>query len=117
MAIPNLFDVQFTYMYYGRQYTVQGTIDPFQMMSLSFQKSFFDKKLVLGLRINDLMNQQKFVIAYNGTGFANDFASKPSSRAAFFTITYNFGNTENNSLKNKQQRKQREMEGEIQQSN
>lgn len=113
-AIPDLFDIQLTYFYYGKQETAQGSMDPFQMMNLSIQKSFFDKKLTIGLRINDLLNQQKFFRTASGNDFLQSLYQKTNSRAAFLTITFNFGEQLNSKSQKTAQKKQREIEGEIQ---
>ncbi len=113
-AIPDLFDVQLTYFYYGKQETAQGSMDPFQTMNLSIQKSFFDKKLTIGLRINDLLNQQKFYRIASGSDFYQSLYQKTNSRAVFFTITFNFGEQLNSKSQKTAQKKQREIEGEIQ---
>lgn len=115
-AIPNIVDVQLFYMYIGKQITSQGEINPFQMFNVSIQKSFFDKKLVLGFRVNDLFNQQKFYMQSVGAGFSQDIYQKVNSRAAFFTVTFNFGDQSSSISKKTSQKKQREVETEIQQT-
>lgn len=115
-AIPDIFDVQLTYFYNGRQETSQGFIEPFQMMNLVLQKALFDKKIVLAMRINDLLNQQKFRLMSSDPTFKQTIFQKVNSRAVFLTLTYNFG--ENGVTKSQRTvlRKQRETEMEIQQS-
>ncbi|MCX6163147.1 MAG: TonB-dependent receptor [Ignavibacteriae bacterium] len=114
--IPDLVDVQLSYFYNGRQETSQGSIDPMQMMNLSIQKSFFEKKLILGFRVNDLLNTQKFAVALAGSDFSTALRQKSNSRAAFFTVTFNFGEQGSTKSQRTQQRKLRESENEIQQS-
>lgn len=115
-AIPDLFDVQLFYFYMGKQLSSQGEISPFQMMNLAIQKSFFDKKLILGFRINDLLNQQKFNMLSAGSDFSQTIYQKVNSRAAFFTLTFNFGDQSTSISKRNSQKKQREVETEIQQT-
>jgi outer membrane cobalamin receptor len=115
-SIPDLFDVQFFYFYMGKQQNSQGEIRPMQMMNLAIQKAFFDKKLVLGFRVNDLFNQQRFNLTSSGSDFTQVIAQKTNSRAAFFTVTFNFGEQNNSMSKRTSQRKQREIESEIQQT-
>jgi hypothetical protein len=86
------------------------------MMNVAIQKSFFDKKLVLGFRVNDLLNQQKFNMLALGTDFSQTIYQKVNSRAAFFTLTFNFGDQSNSISKRTSQKKQREVETEIQQT-
>jgi outer membrane cobalamin receptor len=115
-AIPDIVDIQLFYFYMGKQVNFQGEIQPFQMMNVALQKSFFDKKLVLGFRVNDLLNQQKFNMQATGTDFSQTIYQKINSRAAFFTVTFNFGDQSSSISKRNSQRKQREVETEIQQT-
>ncbi len=116
-AIPDLFDVQFTYFYSGEQLSAQGNIEPMQSMNIALQKSFFDKRFIIGFRINDLFNQQKFSAYSSGDNFSQTLQQKSNSRSAFFTITYNFGDNGLTKSQKTSQRRQRESETEIQQSN
>lgn len=116
-AIPDLFDVQFTYFYNGEQLSAQGKIEPMQSMNIALQKSFFEKRIVLGFRVNDLFNQQKFTAYNSGDTYVQTIQQKTNSRAAFFTLTYNFGDNGMTKSQRTSQRKQRESETEIQQSN
>ena len=115
-AIPKLFDVQLTYFYYGEQLSAQGKIEPMQMMNIAIQKSLFDKKIILGFRVNDLLNQQRFRALNTGDNFSQMIYQKSNSRAAFFTFTYNFGENGLTKSQKTSQRKQRETENEIQQT-
>lgn len=115
-SIPDLFEVQFFYFYMGKQVNSQGEVQPMQMMNLAIQKSFFDKKLILGFRVNDLFNQQRFSMDASGNDFTQSIRQKSNSRAAFFTVTFNFGDQNNSMSKRTSQRKQREVESEIQQT-
>lgn len=115
-AIPNLFDVQLSYFYFGKQLSAQGTIEPMQMMNIAIQKSLFEKKIVLGFRVNDILNQQRFSAINTGENFSQMIYQKSNSRAAFFTLTYNFGENSATKSQRTSQRKQRESENEIQQT-
>jgi outer membrane cobalamin receptor len=115
-SIPDIADVQLTYFYFGKQVTSQGEVNPMQMMNLAISKSFFEKKLVLGFRVNDLFNQQRFNMNLAGSDFTSSISQKQNSRAAFLTLTFNFGEQFSSKAKNTAMRKQRETEGEIQQS-
>jgi outer membrane cobalamin receptor len=115
-AIPEIVNIQLSYMYFGEQQSAQGTREPMQMVNLAIQKSFLDKKLVLAFRVNDLLNQQRFRILTGGSDFSQNIYQKTSSRVASLTLTYNFGEHFNTKSRRTQRRKQREMEGEIQQS-
>jgi len=116
-AIPDLFDFSLSYFYNGKQVNAQGEISPFQMFSLALQKSFFDKRVILGFRLNDVFNQQRFKMDRSDINYSQNLYQKPGSRAAFLTLTYNFGEQINNKSTKTSQKKQREMEFEIQQTN
>ena len=115
VMLADIADISFTYFYNGKNVTAQGTIEPFQMMNIAVQKNLFEKRLVLGLRVNDLLNQQAHKLYWAGTNYEANLYGKPSSRSLFLTLTYNFGDTGMKTSR-VQQRKQREMEGEIQQT-
>jgi outer membrane cobalamin receptor len=113
-AIPNIFDIQLNYFYFGKQMTAQGTIAPGQMLNIAIQKSFFEKKLVLGFRIQDLLDQQRFKIDVLDNNFSQKLYQKPTSRTAFLTLTFNFGENGSTKSQKNSQKKQRENESEIQ---
>lgn len=115
-AIPDLFDVQFTYFYFGEQLSAQGKIEPMQMMNIAIQKSLFDKRVIIGFRVNDLFNQQRFSANNTGNGFLQTIYQKSNSRAAFLTLTYNFGENGMTKSQRTSERKKRESENEIQQT-
>ena len=112
-SISDLADIQFTYFYFGKQETSQGSIDPAQMMNLAITKKFFDNKLILGVRINDIFNQQKFNIQTAGNNYTQTIWQKQGTRSAFLTLTFNFGEQFSSKSKSTAQKKQRENEGEI----
>ena len=116
-AIPDIVDIQLSYFHGGRRTTAQGTVDPFQSINVAIQKSFFDKKLILGFRVSDLFDQQRFKRINSTSDFYQDVYQKATSRTAFLTLTFNFGEQKNGGPKSQrtQQRKQRENESEIQQ--
>ena len=55
-------------------------------------------------------------LAPGGSDFSQNIYQKTNSRIVFLALTYNFGEQFNTKSKRTQMRKQREMEGEIQQS-
>ena len=115
-SVPDIADIQLTYFYFGKQITSQGDIAPFQMFNLAISKSLFDKKLILGFRINDLFNQQVFNLNMAGDNFNQRVFQKQNSRSAFLTLTFNFGEQFSSNSKKSAQKKQREIDSEIQQS-
>ncbi|MDD5361335.1 MAG: TonB-dependent receptor [Ignavibacteria bacterium] len=115
-SIPNIADVSFTYFYFGKQQNSQGSVDPMQMFNFAVQKGIFDKKLVIGFRVNDLFNQQKFFMSASGNNFNQTISQKSNSRTAYLTLTFNFGDISKTTSQKTSQRKQREVETEIQQT-
>jgi len=115
-SIPDFVDVQLGYFFFGKQITSQGSIDPFQMMNLVVQKSFFEKKLTIGIRIQDLLNQQRFLRVVNEPEFSQTIYQKTNSRTAFLFLSFNFGEQNGSKSKRTAEQKQRENEGQIQQT-
>ncbi|MCE1163780.1 MAG: TonB-dependent receptor [Bacteroidetes bacterium] len=115
-SIPDIADFSLSYFYFGKQQNSQGSIDPMQMFNLAVQKGFFDKKLIIGFRVNDLFNQQKFYLTSSGSNFTQSVFQKTNSRSAFLTVTFNFGDLGRTDAQKTSQRKQREIETEIQQT-
>jgi hypothetical protein len=66
--------------------------------------------------VNDLLNQQRFSANNTGNNFSQMIYQKSNSRAAFLTLTYNFGENGVTKSQRTSQRKQRETENEIQQT-
>ena len=115
-SIPDIADISFSYFYFGKQQNSQGSIDPMQMFNVAVQKSFLDKHLIIGFRVNDLFNQQKFYLTSSGGNFTQAIYQKTNSRSAFLTVTFNFGDLGRTDSQKTSQRKQREVETEIQQT-
>jgi outer membrane receptor protein involved in Fe transport len=101
MFIPDLFDVQLSYNYTGKNVTLQGYMNPTQSFDLALKKDFFDKKLSLGFRISDIFNQQRFSNYTEGTNFTQEMTRRRTSRNAFLTLTFRFGNTDKGFTKKK----------------
>lgn len=115
MNIPDLFDLQLQYNFFGVRLTPQGKYNPTHYLSASIQKSFFDKKLTLGLRLRDIFDQDAHDLLLETNEFSQMIYEKGHTRVFSFTLTYNFGEQFNSSSQRNMQRRQREAENEIQQ--
>ena len=103
MAIPNLFDIQLSYNYTGKTVTAQGEMEPRQSFDIALKKDFFNRRLSLTFRIQDLFKTQKFENITTAPGFTADMTRSRDSRVAFLTLTYRFGTDSNNKDKKKKQ--------------
>lgn len=69
----------------------QGFVLPGPAIDISFQKSFFDRKLDLTVRVSDVFNWQQFYIETNAPGVYQERTFKWESRRLYLTLNYNFG--------------------------
>lgn len=115
MNIPDLFDIQIQYNYFGVRLTPQGKYNPLHYLSASIQKSFLDKKLTLGLRLRDIFDQEAHDLVLETNEFSQIIYEKGHSRVLTFTLSFNFGEQFNTNSQRNIQRRQREAENEIQQ--
>lgn len=94
MRLPDIFDLQISYFYSGKQVVAQGTLDPFHSLDISLKKEFFDKRVALGLRFADVFNTLKFNVNLDDPNYRETFLRKNDSRNIFLTLTYKFGTEE-----------------------
>lgn len=113
LNFPDLFDMQVSYIYTGKRISAIGEVQPIQSVDLAFKKDLLDNKLSLGLRVSDLFNSLKFAVNINAENYNQQFTRKRDNRAAFLTLTYNFGvkDKSQNKRGNKSDRKEREQRG------
>ncbi len=113
MAIPNLFDVQLSYFYQGKNVSAQGYTDPMQSCDIAVKKDFLNKRMSIGFRISDIFNTQKFVIHSSTNTYAADMYHKRDSRMFFLTFNYKIGTDEKKQKRQKpreENQEQQEME-------
>jgi len=83
--------------YMGKRIIPQGHLDPMYGMELGLRKSLFNKKATLGIRLSDVFNSYGMTYYTSGTSFEEVGTKKWSSRIAFITFTYNFGESKKKS--------------------
>lgn len=97
LNLPDYFNLMLSYYYSGKITFPQGYLDPFQSFDASISKDFLDKQLTLGLRFSDIFNTLNFKVNFvKDQNFREDLSFKRDSRAAFFNLTYRFGNYKDN---------------------
>jgi outer membrane cobalamin receptor len=113
--IPNLFDIQLQYEYEGVRITPQGRFNPAHLLDISVQKSFIDRKLILGIRLSDIFDKDAVDYTANSKDFSQVVFEKGHTRILYFTLSFNFGEQINSNSQRNSQRRQREAGNEIQQ--
>ncbi len=104
-VIGNLFNLEIYYDYTGKKINANGFNEPSQSLDISINKSFFNKKLTIGVRGEDLFKTKKWGSETNGIGVKSNYSYSWDSRGIYLNINYNFGNTDkyyNKSKKTKQ---------------
>lgn len=91
IMLPADITVQLTYFYRGKRVTAQGTMEPFQSFDAGIKKDFFDKKLSLSLKVNDILDNAKFRIEFYDPDYSEIMERTRDSRTIALNITYNFG--------------------------
>ncbi len=101
MNLPLDFTLQFTCRYRGPSYWGQTRFDQNVIGEIALRKSFFKKKLNVGLRVRDLFHTQQWNSTVVGEGFTNYNKSRTkNSTALYVTLTYKF----NEGVENRSQR-------------
>jgi outer membrane receptor protein involved in Fe transport len=95
VSLPAGIMIQLSYFYRGKRVTAQGTMEPFQMLNAAVKKDFFDKKLSLSLRVNDILDAAKFKIQFSDPLYNEVFERRRDSRTITLNLTYNFGQKDN----------------------
>ncbi len=98
LTLPADMSLQLSYFYSGKNYSAQGTFEPFSMLDAAFKKDFFEKRLSITLRVSDIFDNAKFKANIKGTGFTETFERRRDSRTLFLNLTYRFGQQEKKSM-------------------
>jgi iron complex outermembrane recepter protein len=107
--LSKTFSGQITAKYYGPQVINQGTQREMYSIDLGFRQMFFDRKLILALTVNDLLNSMRNASFTSDTNWSQTSSSFMNGRTIGFMLTYNFGNTKpkkEDMMKRKQQMEQ-----------
>ena len=103
VTVPGIAKVEITSRFRGKMKINYGHIDPMVTFDLGIQKSFFDRRLSVTLKINDLTNSGKFSIyteqdieSLIGENYTQtmDAWRKRDRRTVSLVLNYNFGKLE-----------------------
>jgi outer membrane receptor protein involved in Fe transport len=94
ISVSDLFSVELYYMYSGKRINATGYNDPMQSFDVSLSKKFFNNKLTLSLRAEDLFDTRKWASVTNGVGVNTSNSNKWNSQMFMLNISYMFGNTD-----------------------
>lgn len=100
-----IFNLEIYYNYTGKRINTNGFNQPFQSLDISINKSFFKKKLTIGIRGEDLFKTRNWGIESNGTGLKSVYEYKWDSRGVYLNLSYNFSNTKDYYKKSKNTKK------------
>lgn len=101
----SLFDgttsIQVNAQYIAPTFTVQGFYQRYAGIDIGINRSFYDKKLVVGLRLTDLLNEQGFYLEINDGQFTQQSMYKWETRRLYLNVSYKFGKIESGKEKKK----------------
>lgn len=93
ISIGDLFKIDLFYTYVGKKFNATGYNDPYQSLDVALSKSFFNKKLNISIRSDDVLKTRKWTGVTNGIAVTTKWESKIDARVIYLNINYNFGNT------------------------
>lgn len=97
--------VQLNATYNAPRVTPQGTIYLWNFVDISIQKSFFNKKFTVGLKLADVFNTKRFKMEIDQPELTQVSKFDFQTRRIYLTFTYKFGRFESS-----QRQMQREMD-------
>jgi len=100
-TFEGIINIELNYDYTGKKINATGSNVPMQSLDISVNKSFFEKKLTLGIRGEDVFKTRKWGGETNGIGVRTINNYNWDSRGVFFTLNYNFGNSKDYYRKSK----------------
>jgi len=86
--------LQLNYRYNAPRIVPQGIVQFKPAIDVSIQRSFFDKKLALTLRVSDIFDWQGFYMLVDSGNTRQESTYKWQSRRLFITLSYKFGKLE-----------------------
>jgi len=86
------FRIQFDAMYNSPSITATGTRSAMAFTSLAVKKSFFNRKLDLGVSVIDIFDTAKMDMEGSGSTYYTDYEFDMKSPYLQFTLTYLFNN-------------------------
>ncbi len=85
---PKSWESQLSFFYNGPRFTGQGTRGAFIMSDIAIKKSFFNSKLALSLRVQDLLNSMKFNIVFEEADYQMEMLRRHEGRMVFLGLTW-----------------------------
>lgn len=86
--------LQLNYRYNAPRIVPQGIVQFKPAIDVSIQRSFFDKKLALTMRVSDIFDWQGFYMLVDSGNTRQESTYKWQSRRLFITLSYKFGKLE-----------------------
>lgn len=80
--------------YNAPRVTAQGTIYMWNFVDISVQKSFFNKKFTVGVKLADVFDTKGFKMKINQPALSQNSDFNFQTRRIYLTLTYNFGKFE-----------------------
>lgn len=93
-TFEELFNLELYYDYTGKRVNASGYNEPSQNLDAAVNKSFFNKKLTIGIRVEDIFKTRKWSSETNGVGVNSFYKTSWDTRGAYLNISYNFGNSD-----------------------
>lgn len=100
-TIGELFNFEVYYNYNGKKFNATGFNEPSGSLDVSINKLFFNKKLTIGIRGEDLFKTNVWESETNGLGLKSSYKYNWDSRGVYLNINYRFGNSDDYYKKSK----------------
>jgi outer membrane receptor protein involved in Fe transport len=82
------FDMQLTGNYRGPSISVQGVVSPMGNIDFGCKQELWNKKASLALRVSDIFNTQRFMVASSYINYYAEVTHKWETRTLYLTFTY-----------------------------
>jgi hypothetical protein len=86
--------LQLNYRYNAPRVVPQGIVQFKPAIDVSIQRSFFDKKLAVTMRVSDIFDWQGFYMLVDSGNTRQESTYEWQSRRLFITLSYKFGKLE-----------------------
>jgi len=113
-TLAEIFNIEVDYDYVGKKFNSTGLNMPSQSFDVALSKAFFNRKLNITFRADDVFNTSQWGSETNGIGVKSTYTSHWDTRIMTLNFSYNFGNTDKYYSKSK---KTKQNENESQDSN
>jgi outer membrane receptor protein involved in Fe transport len=116
ITIGKILNLEFFYYYTGKKVNAQGINLPSSQFTMGISKNFIKDKLTVNLRASDIFKTMQWGRDVNAVGYSSSSRNIYNSRVFYFSLSYNFGNTDEYYQK-KKKTKQNQNENNDQQDN